>query len=37
VSVREPRAFAAVFSPKRLYPTVADEPYPGPDRDTRSW
>ena len=37
VSVREPRAFEAVFSPARLYPEVADSSYPGPDRDARSW
>ena len=37
VSAREPRAFEAVFSPARLYPEVADDPYPGPDRDARSW
>jgi len=37
VSVREPRAFEAVFSPARLYPEVAADPYPGPDRDARSW
>jgi hypothetical protein len=37
VSVREPRAFETVFSPARLYPEIADDPYPGPDRDPRSW
>ena len=36
VSVREPRAFAVVFSPERLYPEVVDGEYPGPDRDPRS-
>lgn len=36
VSVREPRAFAAVFSPERLYPEVVCGEYPGPDRDPRS-
>ena len=36
VSVREPRAFAAVFSPDRLYPEVVGGEYPGPDRDPRS-
>jgi len=35
VSVREPRAFATVFSPARLYPEAVGE-YPGPDRDPRS-
>lgn len=33
VSVREPRAFATVFDPERLYPTVVGGSYPGPDRD----
>jgi len=37
VSVREPRAFASVFSPERLYPEVVGGEYPGPDRDARSW
>ncbi|WP_049982999.1 hypothetical protein [Halorubrum sp. BV1] len=36
VSVREPRAFATVFSPGRLYPEVVGGEYPGPDRDPRS-
>ncbi len=36
VSVREPRAFATVFSPERLHPEVVDGAYPGPDRDPRS-
>jgi len=36
VSVREPRAFATVFSPDRLYPEVVGGEYPGPDRDPRS-
>lgn len=35
VSVREPRAFATVFSPERLYPAVEGGEYPGPDRDPR--
>ena len=35
VSVRDPRAFATVFSPERLYPEVAAGDYPGPDRDPR--
>ena len=35
VSVREPRAFAAVFDPERLYPDVVGGEYPGPDRDPR--
>jgi len=35
VSVREPRAFAAVFDPERLYPSVVGREYPGPDRDPR--
>lgn len=36
VSVREPRAFATVFSPERLYPEAVGGEYPGPDRDPRS-
>nr|WP_089383808.1 hypothetical protein [Halorubrum vacuolatum] len=35
VSVRDPRAFATVFSPERLYPEVGEGEYPGPDRDPR--
>ena len=35
VSVREPAAFATVFSPARLYPEVVGGEYPGPDRDPR--
>ncbi|WP_435062200.1 DUF7384 family protein [Halobaculum sp. EA56] len=35
VSVREPRAFAALFDAGSLYPEVADGEYPGPDRDPR--
>jgi hypothetical protein len=36
VSIREPDAFAAIFDPERLYPTVVGGDYPGPDRDPRS-
>ena len=36
VSVREPRAFAAVFSAESLYPEAVGGDYPGPDRDPRS-
>lgn len=36
VSVREPRAFAVVFSPAKLYPEAVGGEYPGPDRDPRS-
>ncbi|MGQ3329640.1 DUF7384 family protein [Halorubrum sp. FL23] len=36
VSVREPRAFATVFSPARLYPEAVGGEYPGPDRDPRT-
>ena len=36
VSVREPQAFATVFSPERLYPEAVGGEYPGPDRDPRS-
>jgi len=35
VSVREPRAFAALFDAASLYPTACDGEYPGPDRDPR--
>jgi len=35
VSVREPAAFAAVFDPASLYPTVVGGDYPGPDRESR--
>ncbi|MFB6234272.1 MAG: hypothetical protein ABEH81_09455 [Halopenitus sp.] len=35
LSVRTPRAFAMVFDAQRLYPTVVDGEYPGPDRDPR--
>ncbi|MGZ0747547.1 DUF7384 family protein [Haloparvum sp. AD34] len=33
LSVRTPRAFATVFDAERLYPSVVDGEYPGPDRD----
>ncbi|ELZ32099.1 DUF7384 family protein [Halorubrum distributum] len=36
VSVREPRAFAAVFDPAKLYPDAVGGEYPGPDRDPRT-
>ncbi|MFC6890680.1 DUF7384 family protein [Halorubrum trueperi] len=36
VSVRDPRAFATVFSPRGLYPETVGGEYPGPDRDPRS-
>jgi hypothetical protein len=36
VSVREPRAFAALFDAETLYPEVGDGEYPGPDRDPRA-
>ena len=36
VSVREPRAFATVFSAEKLYPEAVGGEYPGPDRDPRS-
>ena len=35
VSVRDPRAFAAVFDAERLYPEAVGGAYPGPDRDPR--
>ncbi len=37
VSVREPQAFAAVFSPERLHPEAVGGEYPGPDREARDW
>jgi len=36
VSVREPRAFAALFDAEKLYPEVGNGEYPGPDRDPRA-
>jgi predicted nucleic acid-binding protein len=36
ISVRTPTAFAAVFDPERLWPTVGEGAYPGPDRDPRA-
>ena len=36
VSVREPRAFAALFDAEKLYPEVAEGEYPGPDREPRA-
>ncbi|XVH32641.1 DUF7384 family protein [Haloferacaceae archaeon DSL9] len=35
VSVREPAAFAFLFTPESLYTEVADGDYPGPDREPR--
>jgi len=35
VSVKSPAAFARLFDPERLYPTVVGGEYPGPDRDPR--
>jgi hypothetical protein len=35
VSVKSPDAFARLFDPERLYPTVVGGDYPGPDRDPR--
>jgi hypothetical protein len=35
VSVKAPDAFARLFDPERLYPTVVGGDYPGPDRDPR--
>lgn len=35
VSVRSPEAFASLFDPASLYPTVVGGEYPGPDRDPR--
>lgn len=36
VSVRTPDAFARLFDPEALWPTVGDGEYPGPDRDPRA-
>lgn len=36
VSVRTPDAFARLFDPERLYESVHDDAYPGPDRDPRA-
>jgi hypothetical protein len=35
VSVKSPDAFARLFDPERLYPTVVGGDYPGPDCDPR--
>lgn len=35
LSVRTPDAFVTVFDAKRLYESLYDEPYPGPDREGR--
>ncbi|RRJ32811.1 DUF7384 family protein [Halocatena pleomorpha] len=34
-SVKSPDAFVALFDPERFYETAFDEPYPGPDSDSR--
>ncbi|WP_049915815.1 PIN domain-containing protein [Haloferax mucosum] len=36
VSIRHPKAFATLFTPESLYAAVADDSYPGPDRDPRA-
>ncbi|WP_411964667.1 PIN domain-containing protein [Haloferax sp. YSMS24] len=36
ISIRHPKAFATLFSPESLYGEVADDEYPGPDRDPRA-
>ncbi|KAB1187346.1 MULTISPECIES: PIN domain-containing protein [Haloferax] len=36
VSIRHPQAFATLFAPESLYAEVADDEYPGPDRDPRA-
>ncbi|KTG30519.1 PIN domain-containing protein [Haloferax profundi] len=36
VSIRHPQAFATLFSAESLYAEVADDEYPGPDRDPRA-
>lgn len=35
LSVKSPAAFARLFDPEKLYPTVVGGEYPGPDRDPR--
>lgn len=35
ISVKSPAAFARLFDPEVLYPTVVGGEYPGPDRDPR--
>jgi predicted nucleic acid-binding protein len=35
-SIKHPDAFVRLFDAERLYETVFDEPYPGPDRDPRA-
>ncbi len=35
VSIRQPDAFAFLFDPESVYPTVSDGPYSGPDRTPR--
>lgn len=35
-SVKHPDAFVRLFDPERLYESVFDESYPGPDRDPRA-
>lgn len=36
VSVRSPDAFVSVFDPETAYELTFEEPYPGPDRDSRN-
>lgn len=36
ISMRHPEAFATLFSAESLYGEVADDEYPGPDRDPRA-
>lgn len=36
VSVKSPDAFARLFDPARLHPSVVGGDYPGPDRDPRA-
>jgi len=35
ISVKPPDAFDRLFDPDSLYPTLFDEPYPGPNQDPR--
>lgn len=35
VSVKAPDAFSRLFDPERIYESIFEEPYPGPDRSPR--
>jgi len=36
LSVRSPDSFARLFDPERVYGSLSDDSYPGPDRDPRN-